>query len=246
MTVLILAGTLEARQLAQYCARNNIPAHASLSGATRNPRKLAVPTRVGGFGGADGFKSFVKEQKIQAVLDLTHPFAKLITKRTFNICRELNLPMLRYDRPKWLPLKDDLWRPIKDESEAAQFISPSQTVFLATGRQSLLKFKNIKKSKIYCRQIDPPDQPFPWKNGDFIIGRPPFTIANEKALFTKLKIDILIAKNAGGKASRTKLDAARALRLPVLMIDRPSLTSAPTVSSLREVKQWLGELHVKF
>ena len=60
MTVLILAGTLEARQLAQYCARNNIPAHASLSGATRNPRKLAVPTRVGGFGGADGVKSFVK------------------------------------------------------------------------------------------------------------------------------------------------------------------------------------------
>jgi len=56
----------------------------------------------------------------------------------------------------------------------------------------------------------------------------------------------LVAKNAGGKASRAKLDAARDLRLPVLMIDRPSLTSAPTVSSLREVKQWLGELHAKF
>ena len=78
MTLLILAGTAEARDLAKYCAATKIPAQASLSGATRKPLPLAVPTRHGGFGGADGFKTFIKEQNISAILDATHPFASFI------------------------------------------------------------------------------------------------------------------------------------------------------------------------
>lgn len=215
MTLLILAGTAEARDLAKYCAATKIPAQASLSGATRKPLPLAVPTRHGGFGGADGFKTFIKEQNISAILDATHPFASFITERTFQVSQELGLPMMRYDRPEWKPSEGDKWTFINDESEAINYISSHLNVFLATGRQSLLKFKNISNSRLYCRQIDPPDMPFPWLNGTFIIGRPPFSEAAEKALFLKLNIDVLIVKNSGGSASRTKLDAARSLEMPV-------------------------------
>ena len=58
MTVLILAGTGEARQIAQYCATQGIRAIASLAGVTRHPVKLAIQTRYGGFGGADGCAFF--------------------------------------------------------------------------------------------------------------------------------------------------------------------------------------------
>tara|TARA_B110000459_G_scaffold28110_1_gene27959 strand:- start:8868 stop:9602 length:735 start_codon:yes stop_codon:yes gene_type:complete len=243
MTLLILAGTAEARDLAKYCAATKIPAQASLSGATRKPLPLAVPTRHGGFGGADGFKTFIKEQNISAILDATHPFASFITERTFQVSQELGLPMMRYDRPEWKPSEGDKWTFINDESEAINYISSHLNVFLATGRQSLLKFKNISNSRLYCRQIDPPDMPFPWLNGTFVIGRPPFSEAAEKALFLKLNIDVLIVKNSGGSASRTKLDAARSLEMPVLMINRPTPTPASTLRSLTEIKIWLDNLN---
>ena len=242
MTVLILAGTAEARQLAEYCLSAKISAQASLSGATRKPMSLAVPTRHGGFGGVEEFKLFLKEQNISAILDVTHPFASFITERTFQVSQDLGLPMMRYDRPEWTRRRGDNWIFIKDESEATSYISPSSTVFLATGRQSLVKFQDISKSRIYCRQIDPPEEPFPWLNGGFIIGRPPFSEPAERALFLNLNIDVLIVKNAGGSASRTKLDAARDLKLPVLMINRPPPAAAQTVRSLIEVKLWLDNL----
>ena len=243
MTLLILAGTAEARELAKYCATEKIPALASLSGATRKPAPLTIPTRHGGFGGVDGFISFVKEQNISAILDATHPFASFITERTFQVSQELGLPMMRFDRPEWKPSEGDKWTFINDESEAIKYISSPLNVFLATGRQNLFKFKNIRNSRLYCRQIDPPDMPFPWLNGTFVIARPPFSEVAEKALFIELNIDVLIVKNSGGSASRTKLDAARSLEIPVLMINRPPPTPASTLRSLTEIKIWLDNLN---
>ena len=92
MTVLILAGTGDARQMAQFCADHNIAACASLAGATRQPKQLAVPTYHGGFGGGDGFRAFLKRHEIHAVLDATHPFAHQITRRSHDIAREMGLP----------------------------------------------------------------------------------------------------------------------------------------------------------
>jgi precorrin-6A/cobalt-precorrin-6A reductase len=48
MRLLLLAGTSDARRLAERLAAAGIPALASLAGAVREPLRLAVPTRVGG------------------------------------------------------------------------------------------------------------------------------------------------------------------------------------------------------
>ena len=116
MTVLILAGTGDARQLAQFCADHNIAACASLAGATRQPRQLAVPTYHGGFGGGDGFRAFLKRHEIRTVLDATHPFAHQITLRSYEIACEIGLPYARFERPAWQPRPDDRWISLRDET----------------------------------------------------------------------------------------------------------------------------------
>ena len=239
MTILILAGTSEARNIAQYCVDNNIPAQGSLAGVTRHPGSLAVHTRHGGFGGADGFRAYLKTHKISAIVDATHPFASYISQRTFKVAQEMSLPLLRFDRPQWEPKGEDSWISIEDETQAAQHITPGSNVFLATGRQSLPKFANLFQSHLICRQIDPPDTEFPWSNGEYLIGRPPFSILDEEALFRRLNVDILVVKNSGGVASRTKLDAAQLLGISVLMIVRPPSCGALTVQNLSDVEQWL-------
>lgn len=244
MKLLLLAGTREARDLAGLLAQDGgIETIASLSGATREPRALPVPTRSGGFGGDQGFKAWLDTERPDAVIDATHPFAHRISTRTARICAARGIAYLQVLRPEWRAGPADRWTEITCEEEASALIPMDKTVFLATGRQHLARFSGLRGRRVICRQIDPPEQPFPFEGGEFLVGRPPFSVAQEEALLRDLGVDYLVVKNAGGSQSRTKLDAARNLGLPVLMIRRPARPrNAPHVSSAGEALQWLEGL----
>ena len=240
MTLLVLAGTGEARALAKALARDGVRAVASLAGATRDPMELGLPTRTGGFGGEAGFRAYLQANGITRVVDATHPFASRITTRTARVCAQMGLPYLYLLRPEWTAQPGDRWIPLAREEDAAQHVTAGQTVFLGTGRQTLDRFANLAHATLICRQIDPPSGPFPFPNGRFLVGRPPFPVAEEIALFRDLGVDWLVVKNAGGDLSRSKLDAARALGIPVLMINRPAPPDAPVVTTVKDALTWIG------
>ena len=53
-------------------------------------------------------------------------------------------------------------------------------------------------------------------------------------------IDALVTKNSGGDMTRPKLDAAAALGVPVVMVDRPQLPEGVnTVSTVEEAAAWV-------
>ena len=240
MTLLILGGTGEGRQIAEALAGSD--AIVSLAGATRAPAALPLPTRVGGFHGEAGFRRYLDDHGITSVLDATHPFARKITERTARICAERAIPYLQVLRPPWTAVAGDRWTEITREDEAADHIPQGATVFLATGRQTLDGFANLKGRRVICRQIDPPAAPFPFSGGRFLVGRPPFSVTEETALFRDLGIDWLVVKNAGGAASATKLTAARNLGLPVLVIARPPQGDWPVVDSVPAALSWVDAL----
>ena len=238
MTLLLLAGTGDARRIAQGLADLEIDARASLAGVTREAAALALPVRIGGFGGDEGFRAFLRTEGITAVLDATHPFAARITGRSARICAEEGVPYLYHLRPAWVAGPEDDWTQIDREEDAALHIPPTATVFLGTGRKSLERFSNLEGRRVICRQIDPPTAPFPFEGGEFLIGRPPFSVARERDLFSQLGVDVLVVKNAGGAASRTKLTAAADLGLQVLMIRRPPPPAAEIVDTVAGALEW--------
>lgn len=240
MTLLLLAGTGDARRIATQLKDRDVI--ASLAGATRMPDPLPIQTRHGGFGGAEGFASYLSDHKITAVLDATHPYASHITARSAKTCQAQGIPFLQFLRPRWTPEPGDHWTEIAQEEDAALHIRPGATVFLGTGRQTLDRFSNLAGCKVICRQIDPPTGPFPFTGGEFLIGRPPFSVADEMALFQARQIDWLIVKNAGGAASRTKLTAANRLGIPVLMLARPEPGDWATVDTVEAALDWVGQL----
>ncbi|MCK0094675.1 cobalt-precorrin-6A reductase [Yoonia sp. F2084L] len=240
MTLLLLGGTGEARQIAAHLRGTD--AVISLAGATRNPETQPLPTRVGGFGGADGFERYLQDAGITAVLDATHPFAHKITERTARICRSLKVPYVQFLRPAWVAEPGDNWTQILDETEAAHHIPTNAVVFLGTGRQTLGRFANLVGREVICRQIDPPTDDFPFAGGRFLVGRPPFSVEDEVALFRQLGVDCLVVKNAGGAPSRTKLTAARQLGIPVLMIKRPAQGDWPVVDTVEAALDWVRAL----
>lgn len=239
MKVLLLSGTREARDVAAWLETSGIAAVASFAGVTRGPLLPEIETRVGGFGGEAGFRSYLSEAGITHIVDATHPFAARISERTARVAMALGLDYLQLLRPPWEPETGDTWTPLSSEEEAAEHIVPGSRVFLATGRQTLLRFSALAHCTLICRQIDPPTAPFPFPNGAYLIGRPPFSIEDEIALFRRLEIDWLVVKNAGGASSATKLTAARALGLPVAMIARPAQPPGEKAASVEEAISWI-------
>lgn len=242
MTLLLLAGTGEARQIADALHQADYgDVIASLAGVTRQPKPLPITTRIGGFGGGDAQKEFMINNGISAVVDATHPFADQISHRTATLCKALSLPYVQLLRDPWVPAPEDRWVTVKTGAQAVDHIPSGSTVFLAVGRQTLLEFESLRHCSLICRQIDAPDAPFPFENGCFLVGRPPFSVEDEVALFKELNIDWLAVKNAGGTASKTKLTAAQKLGIPVLMLDRPTQPDAAKVRTVAEALDWIDQ-----
>jgi len=221
MTVLLLAGTGEARKLAEGLDQAYVPTIASLAGATEAPKPLPVPTRVGGFGGETVFRDFLFGKDIKLILDATHPFAAQISDRAARVAADMDLPYCQLLRPPWRPGPGEFWTTVPDAAAACARIAPGAKVFLATGRQSLPGFMALSHSDVSLRVVDLPEGDFPMPQGRYITGRPPFDVEEEKALFTDLGIDTLVVKNAGGAAGKAKLQAAKELGIRVIMIARP-------------------------
>jgi precorrin-6A/cobalt-precorrin-6A reductase len=240
MKVLLLAGSGEGRVLADALYKIGVNAVASLAGATRQAKPLALPTRIGGFGGEDGFCEYLAREKITHILDATHPFASRISHRTALVSAQKGLKYMQYLRPAWTAQSGDQWHHIRDETDVLALLNKTpSTVFLATGRQTLERFANLEGHRVICRQIDSPTSPFPFEGGEYCIGRPPFSVGREVELFEALRVDLLVVKNAGGTASRSKLDAAALLGLPVAMIERPPQPDAPKVDTIEAALDWV-------
>ena len=243
MTTLILGGTAEARALIAALPPQTGPVVFSLAGATRHPRLPEGPTgtsiRIGGFGGAAGLRHYLRSHGTARILDMTHPFAVRMSTTAAQVAVEEGLPYLRYMRPPWVPTPQDQWSFVAQDADLAGHIRASDIVFLATGRQTVAALTGLPAAYVYCRQIDMPATPFPWPNGAYIQGRPPFSGTDEVALFQRLDISVLVVKNSGGRAGFSKLLAARRLGLRVVLIGRPRYALGDETSDIRKVHQWI-------
>ena len=220
--MLILGGTAEATALAHALApRLDIAATLSLAGRTSAPMAQPLPTRVGGFGGVDGLVTYLRAEAVDVLVDVTHPFAAQISRRAREAAALAGRQLITLSRPGWAPQPGDCWREVADMQAAAAALGASpRRVFLTVGRLQLAAFTEAPWHHYLVRTIDPvEDHGFP--DVAFVTARGPFDIADEARLMRDHRIDILVTKNSGGAATAGKLEAARHLGLPVVMVRRP-------------------------
>lgn len=241
--LLLLAGTGEADPLSREIdRRKEWSAIASIEGGARIPKGLSLTTRTGGFGGDSGFKKFLQDNEINAVLDATHPFADRVSNRSARICKDLSIPYLFLSRPAWSIEDYGPWHDISNEADAARVIPVGSRVFVATGRKGLEDYAALKECTVICRQINTAPDDFPLANGWFEVDSPPFSIEDERATFKRLNIDWLVLRNAGGARSVSKIIAAQELGINIAMIQRPAPPNAPNAPTIEEALAWLDSL----
>jgi precorrin-6A/cobalt-precorrin-6A reductase len=223
MRVLILGGTTEATKLCELiAARKNISATLSLAGRTMNPAPQPVPVCVGGFGGAEGLALYLTEQKINVLIDATHPFAERISANATAAAKLANVSLVILTRAPWTPVEGDNWIEVDDLASAAAALGDApRRVLLTSGRLGLGAFEAAPQHDYLIRTIDPPEA-LSLPHARIILDRGPFSESAECRLMRDEKIEILVTKNSGGTATYGKIAAARALGLPVIIIRPPA------------------------
>ncbi len=241
MNALILGGTTEATALAKALAgHGRVRATVSLAGRTLKPAPLPLPTRVGGFGGADGLAAYFREHGIAAVVDATHPFAARISANAEAACAGTGVPLLVLRRPAWAPGPGDRWVSVPDVPAAAAALADlGERVFLTVGRQELAPFEAVPDKDYLIRTVDPPDPPPDLPRWTLILDRGPFALEDERRLLAERRIEAIVSKNSGGAATAAKLAAARERGIPVVMVERPPPGAAPVVHTAAEALAWL-------
>jgi precorrin-6A/cobalt-precorrin-6A reductase len=241
MRALILGGTGDANQLAATCVREKIDAVYSYAGRTQIPLGHELPTRVGGFGGVAGLADFIREEGITHVVDATHPFAAEMSRHAVEACAVTDLPLLALERSPWVRVSGDHWIEVVDIDAAVAALPEKRArIFLAIGRQHLAPFAAKPQHAYILRFVDAPDGALPLPDAEVIVSRGPFTLQSDRELMHSRAIEFLVARNSGGSGAHAKIDAARELGVPVIMIERPALPDRPRVESVEDVLAWLG------
>jgi precorrin-6A/cobalt-precorrin-6A reductase len=232
--VLILGGTSDARALAELLPGSI----SSLAGRVREPLLPPGEVRVGGFGGVVGLVSYLRAAGITAVVDATHPFAAQMTAHAAVACAQTGVPLVVLRRPGWTEREGDRWHRVDSLAAAAARLD-GRRVFLTTGRQDLATFACVD-AWFLVRSVDPPEPPVPQRMLS-VLDRGPFTVDGELALMREHAIDVLVTKDSGARAVAAKLEAARVLGVPVVMVDRPPLpTGVPVAATPGAAAEWVG------
>ena len=228
-SILILGGTTQARLLAGRLSADGFACLLSLAGRTKDPLTQPVPTRIGGFGGAEGLAAYLRAEGIGLLVDATHPYAARISGNAAQASALSGVPLIALRRPAWSSQNGDRWQYVGNVSEAVEALGRApRRVFVALGRNELAPLEAAPQHHYLIRSVDPVEPPLALDHAAYITARGPFDEAEERSLLRDHGIEVVVSKNSGGGAAYGKIAAARTLALPVVMIERPALADLPS------------------
>lgn len=244
MSVVIIGGTSEARQLAERLTGDGCDVWTSLAGATASPRALPGRVQTGGFGSDAATAAWLREVGATAVVDATHPFAARMTARMARLAATTGVPVLRLDRPGWGERPDAAtWTWVGSHAEATREadVDLPGRVLLAVGRQEAEQYAGLTRPAV-LRVVSDPDVALP-PSMRVVRARGPFDIASEREFFAAHDVALLVTKDAGGAGSSAKLDVAAERGTRVVMVARPAVPAGlATVPSVAAAADWVASV----
>ncbi|PWQ95530.1 precorrin-6A/cobalt-precorrin-6A reductase [Leucothrix arctica] len=228
MKLQILGGTGDAKQLAITLHNSGIEVIYSIAGIVRQP-DLPCEVLSGGFSKRGGLTHYIRENKITALVNATHPFAQKMSLAAQRSAEQTGIMFWRYQRPDWQATEEDSWSFYEDWGQLLRQLNTFHSVFLSQGQltesmlAALLMHRKTPQHFLHRTAVIPSHATPDWMSWEHGIG--PFNLDRELALLQHYKIDAIVSKHSGG-ALPSKILAARALKLPVFLLERPSLLAS--------------------
>lgn len=239
----LIGGTQESVALATAIAHTHLPCIISVT--TQSARAL-YPTAsnlqvcVGHLNYAQ-IRQFLQHQQIGVVLDVSHPYATEISRQVIAATQNLQIPYLRYERPKVEPQLNNA-PVIQLDNFNALVIGDylhSARVLLTVGYKSLHLFQPWHDRATLFARILPSAIAIDaataagFTSERIICLRPPISTDLEKALWQQWKISLVVTKASGTPGGEdTKRNVSAELGIPIVVINRPVIKYPQQTSDL--------------
>ena len=244
--IFVLAGTADGRGLVGALLRAGYPVTASVTSGYGAQLLRAD----GGMGlkiqqeplDAAGLVAYTRAHGVTLLIDASHPYAVHASENAMQAARTLGLPYLRYERDLTALDYEKIHVVHSYEAAAETAGRLGETIFLTTGSHNLKAFaaapalvgKNIIARVLPESTVLKECEALGLNAKQIVALEGPFSIELNRALFQQYHAEVIVTKNSGAVGGTdTKIEAARALGLPVVLIDRPVL-SYPEVAHTYE------------
>lgn len=227
--ILMIGGITEAAILAKRLARKY---RVLLSTATEYGAEMAEDSSyqtVWGKRDADGFADLIREWGAQLIVDCSHPFAEVVSAQIAEASRMTGIPLLRYCREQ--STENGIVRPAQNFAEAAQIaenLRGNKMVFSTVGSNHLAEIAAvIPPESIAARVLDRPESAEACQRAGIppqqvLMARGPFSVEENLRDFGRFPVGVVLTKDSGAAGGTPeKLEAARRLGLPVVMVAPP-------------------------
>jgi precorrin-6Y C5,15-methyltransferase (decarboxylating) len=229
--ILIFAGTVDGREMAEYFSRQKIETHVCVAtqyGESLIPKGEYISVMAKRLE-VDEMMELVKRLQPSYIIDATHPYAALVSENIRKVSALTQVPYLRLLREKGEEDRDCIY--VNTTKEAAEYLKETTgNVLLTTGSKELSIFTGVKdyKTRLFARVLSTADVALEcsrigFEGKNLICMQGPFTQELNCAMIKQLDAKYLVTKEsgrAGGFAE--KLEGARQAGAKVIVIGRPS------------------------
>lgn len=224
--ILIFGGTTEGRICAKQCEEAGKPFFYSTKSAHQQI-ELHNGKRITGALGINEMVSFIRTNNIHLVIDAAHPFAENLHSNISLATLKTNTPVVRYDRTYPETDSNLVWFDTYDEAMEYLNAHKIDRLLALTGVNTIAKLKPYWEShttwfrilnrddsrSVAAASSYPIEQIYYYESG-----------ADEKDILKLLKPNAIITKDSGASGGfQEKVDAAKALNIPMLVVKRPAL-----------------------
>lgn len=195
-------------------------------------------------------KAFMIRERVDCIVDATHPYAYLVSTNAIAAASDLGIKYVRYERPGINIEANGVLCCASFEEAAKIADSMKGNILVTTGSKDIEKLVfNIKdKNRIKARILSTSESVIKLEsiglNAENIIAmKGPFSQEMNRVMFTDYKIKILICKDSGKQGGTDeKLIAAQKSNINVIVIGRPKIIYPKMFDCVDDVIDYLKDI----
>ena len=248
--IFLIAGTQDGRKLAELLSGKNFDVTASVvsdygrklletcAGVKINDRPLD----------RDDLEKILRAEGFSCLVDASHPYAQNISANAIAATNSAKVLYVRYERAEVAFDYEKIFHVDSYEAAAVKASELGKNIYLTTGSRSLKVFVDwLKDCNLTVRILPTAEvltqcERLGLTPKQIVAMQGPFSTALNVELFRHAGAQVIVTKNSGqiGGAD-TKLEAAKFLGLPVVMIDRPKISYPNKAETFDDVLRLITE-----
>lgn len=220
----IIGGTVETKILAEKIKDLD---NFIISCATESEREFISQDKLQvGRMDCSAMEKFLAKHKIRLIVDLSHPYALIVSKNARKLAKRNNIRYIRYIRQRTDNYENTIY--LESFNAALEYIKGIKGIcFFTTGSKNLKDFESIRKGNRFIYRVLPAMESIEEckknnvKMKDIVAILGPFSLEYNKTMFQEYKADYVIMKDSGKEGgTEEKILACHELGIVPIIIGR--------------------------